>query len=185
MDGLDLTLVLDCRIWVVVVGFSITADGAASKSRATDGTARCSQSANFDNTAKAISQVHFHNKAPVGRHRASDPTARLGGKFDTGRNQREPLLLESRPAERIDQDKPMSGRRVIKAIVGYAPAPHAISGPGESLLLVPQQPVIHAGFFTSGRESPTNMLRFGILIALSVLASSVAFGGSSPLRLRM
>ena len=49
----------------------------------------------------------------------------------------------------------------------------------------PQQPFMQAGFLTSGRGSPTNMLRFGILIALSVLASSVASAGSSPFRLRM
>src|SRR5438445_8465983 len=49
----------------------------------------------------------------------------------------------------------------------------------------PQQPVMHSGFLTSGLGSPTNMLRFGILIAASVLASSVASAGSRPLRLRM
>src|SRR5258705_9375295 len=45
-----------------------------------------------------------------------------------------------------------------------------------------QQPDMHAGFLTSGLASPTNMLRFGILIAASVLASSVASAGSRPLR---
>jgi hypothetical protein len=51
--------------------------------------------------------------------------------------------------------------------------------------LFPQQPVMHAGFLTSGLGSPTNMLRFGILIAASVLASSVASAGSRPSILRM
>jgi hypothetical protein len=45
-----------------------------------------------------------------------------------------------------------------------------------------QQPDMHAEFLTSGLGSPTNMLRFGILIAASVLASSVASAGSRPLR---
>src|SRR4029077_4866578 len=62
--------------------------------------------------------------------------------------------------------------------------PHAVSGSGESLLLVPQQSVMHAGFFTSGRGSAVNMLRFGILIAASVLASSVPSAGNNPFRLR-
>jgi hypothetical protein len=49
----------------------------------------------------------------------------------------------------------------------------------------PQQPLSHAEFLTSGRGSPTNMARLGILIALRVLASTVASGGNSPLRLRI
>jgi hypothetical protein len=51
--------------------------------------------------------------------------------------------------------------------------------------IVPQQPVMHAGFFTSGRGSPPNMFRFGILIALNFLASSVPFAENNPFRLRM
>jgi hypothetical protein len=38
-------------------------------------------------------------------------------------------------------------------------------------LHVSQQSVMHSGFSASGRESPTNIFRFGILIALSLLAS--------------
>src|SRR5882757_3066807 len=127
MDGLDLTIVLDCRVWVVVVGFSITrmgrrrsrarrtgrhvAAGVRASPRVT-GQRSAQNGANFDSTAKAISQLHFHNKAPVGRRGASDQAARRGGRFDTGRNQREPLPLESGPAQWMDQEKPMSGRRV-------------------------------------------------------------------------
>src|ERR1700730_12463163 len=48
-----------------------------------------------------------------------------------------------------------------------------------------QQSVMHAGLVTSGRESPTNMFRFGILIALRLLASRVASAGSKPFRYRM
>jgi hypothetical protein len=47
------------------------------------------------------------------------------------------------------------------------------------------QSVMQSGFLTSGRGSPTNMPRFGILIALSVLASSVASAGSKPFILRI
>ena len=39
--------------------------------------------------------------------------------------------------------------------------------------------------FTSGRGSGTKSLRLGILIAASVLASSVASAGTRPLRLRI
>src|SRR3981081_633353 len=57
-------------------------------------------------------------------------------------------------------------------------APMQLADPANLPYLSPQQPVMHAGFLTSGRGSLTNMLRFGILIALSVLASSVASAGS-------
>jgi hypothetical protein len=60
-----------------------------------------------------------------------------------------------------------------------------LAAPARLSHLSPQQPVMHSGFLTSGRGSPTNMLRFGILTALSVLASSVASAGISPFRLRM
>ena len=60
-----------------------------------------------------------------------------------------------------------------------------ITDPTKLVFLFSQQPDMHSGFLTSGLGSPTNMLRFGILIAASVLASSVASAGSRPLRLRM
>jgi hypothetical protein len=47
---------------------------------------------------------------------------------------------------------------------------------------VSQQSVMHAGLVTSGRESPTNMFRFGILIALRPLASRIVSAGSKPFR---
>jgi len=50
---------------------------------------------------------------------------------------------------------------------------------------IPPQRVMHSGFFTSGLASPTNLLRFGILIAESVFASSVESAGNRPLRLRI
>ena len=48
---------------------------------------------------------------------------------------------------------------------------------------VAQQPLMQAGFLTSGLGSPTNMLRFGILIAASVLASSVASAGKQSVQI--
>jgi hypothetical protein len=56
---------------------------------------------------------------------------------------------------------------------------------GQSDFQVSQQSIMHAGFSTSGRESPTNIFRFGILIALSVLASRVASAGNKPFRWRI
>lgn len=75
-----------------------------------------------------------------------------------------------------DEDVPAcAGRRAIE------PTP-----PGPRLILwLPQQPFSQAGFLTSGLGSPVNLSRFGILIALSVLASRVASDGSRPFRLRI
>src|SRR5207253_10362853 len=53
------------------------------------------------------------------------------------------------------------------------------NGFSERLLL--QQPT-HARFLTSGRESPTNVFRFDILIAFSVWAPSVASAVGGPSR---
>ena len=50
---------------------------------------------------------------------------------------------------------------------------------------VPSQPIVHAGFLTSGRGSSTNIFRFGILTARRILESSVASAESSPFRLRI
>jgi hypothetical protein len=70
-------------------------------------------------------------------------------------------------------------------LVDMHPRRLLLAAPARLSHLSPQQPVMHSGFLTSGRGSPTNMLRFGILTALSVLASSVASAGISPFRLRM
>src|ERR1700761_5164241 len=47
-----------------------------------------------------------------------------------------------------------------------------------------RQRLMHAGLFTSGRESPTNMLRFGILIAAIVFASISESAGNNPFKWR-
>jgi|ERR1700733_16152438 hypothetical protein len=55
-------------------------------------------------------------------------------------------------------------------------APTLLEKRASRFYVLPQQPFMHAGFSTSGRESPTNIFRFGILIALSVSAQKSPAG---------
>ena len=98
MDGLDVTLVLDCRICCRI--FRLARMGRLrSRARRRDGTLQpasehpptgnrqrsAQNGANFGNAAKAICQSILQ-QGTRWRRRASEPPARLGGRFDTGIN---------------------------------------------------------------------------------------------------
>jgi hypothetical protein len=95
MDGLDVTLVLDCRICCQI--FRLARVGwLRSRARRTDGMLQpapehpptgnrqrsAQNDANFGNAPKAIARSILQ-QGTRWRRRASEPPACLGGKFDT------------------------------------------------------------------------------------------------------
>jgi hypothetical protein len=89
--------------------------------------------------------------------------------------------LESRAAKTEIARRPRCGRIGGNGVYHSMKGTKTLAKPVRAFH-VSQQSVMHAGLVTSGRESPTNMLRFGILIALRLLASRVAAAGSKPFR---